>query len=135
MAQKHYEQLAKHKGRKTNCTPDIKQDIERQLQASWSPEQISGRFRLEGKPVISFNTIYNWLYKGLIACNLTVLRRKGKSRQPQEIRGKFTIGTPISKRPKEVKKRETIGHWELDTVVSSRGKNKGCLATFLERKT
>lgn len=27
------------------------------------------------------------------------------------------------------------GSSELDTVVSSRGKSKGCLATFLERKT
>ena len=36
---------------------------------------------------------------------------------------------------KDVRSRETFGHWELDTVVSSRGKSKGCLATFLERKT
>lgn len=28
-----------------------------------------------------------------------------------------------------------IGHWELDTVVSSRGKSKSCLSTFVERKT
>nr|WP_233275303.1 hypothetical protein [Streptococcus entericus] len=45
------------------------------------------------------------------------------------------IGTPISKRPKGVKNRQTFGHWEIDTVVSSRGKSKGCLATFVERKT
>ncbi len=45
------------------------------------------------------------------------------------------VGTPISKRPKEVRKREAFGHWELDTVVSSRGKSKACVATFIERKT
>ena len=28
-----------------------------------------------------------------------------------------------------------VGNRELDTVVSSRGKNKGCLATFVERQT
>ena len=49
--------------------------------------------------------------------------------------GKFIIGTSIHQRPKEVKSRETFGHWELDTVVSSRGKSKGCFATFVERKT
>lgn len=49
--------------------------------------------------------------------------------------GRFRIGTSIAKRPKEVRNRETFGHWELDTVVSSRGKSKGCLAIFLERKT
>lgn len=131
-AQKHYNQRAKHKGRKSICTPNLKYEIESQLKASWSPEQISGRYQREQRPMVSFKTIYNWLYKGLISCDLTVLRRKGKSRQPRETRGKFTIGTPISKRPKEVKKRESVGHWELDTVVSSRGKSKGCLATFVE---
>ncbi|KOS67191.1 integrase, partial [Lysinibacillus contaminans] len=50
-------------------------------------------------------------------------------------RGRFNIGTPISKRPKEVRKRESFGHWELDTVVSGRGQAKGCVATFIERKT
>ena len=73
-------------------------------------------------------TVYN-CYAG------TVLRGKGKSRSPQETRRKFPIGISISKRPKEVKTRKTVGHWELDTVVSSRGKSKGCLATFVERKT
>ena len=66
---------------------------------------------------------------------LTVLRHKGKSREPQETRGKFNIGTPISKRPKSVKNRKEFGHWELDTVVSSRGKSKGCFASFAERKS
>lgn len=134
-AQKHYEQLAKQKGRKSTWTPELKQEIEERLQSSWSPEQISGRYQFENKPMVSFKTIYNWLYAGRIDCTLSVLRRKGKSRHPQETRGKFIIGTSISKRPKEVKMRKTIGHWELDTVVSSRGKSKGCLATFVERKT
>ena len=45
------------------------------------------------------------------------------------------MGTPIAKRPREIRKRETFGHWELDTVVSGRGQAKGCVATFIERKT
>ncbi|EFQ60232.1 hypothetical protein HMPREF9192_2058 [Streptococcus vestibularis F0396] len=52
--------------------------------------------------MVAFKTIYNWLYDGLIDLNLSVLRRKGKSRQPKETRGRFRIGTPIAKRPKEV---------------------------------
>ncbi|PWW33357.1 IS30 family transposase, partial [Paenibacillus pabuli] len=47
----------------------------------------------------------------------------------------FAVGKTISQRPKEVRSRETFGHWELDTVVSGRGKSKGCLATFIERRT
>ena len=134
-AQTRYEKLAKQKRRKSSWTPELKQEIEERLQSSWSPEQICGRYQLENKPMVSFKTIYNWLYAGKIDCTLSVLRRKGKSRSPQETRGKFPIDTSISKRPKEVKTRETVGHWELDTVVSSRGKSKGCLTTFVERKT
>ncbi|MGT2937742.1 IS30 family transposase [Streptococcus caprae] len=135
LAQKQYDQMAKQKGRKSCLTPELKEEIKKGLNASWSPEQICGRYRLEHQPMVAFKTIYNWLYAGLIQLDLSVLRRKGKSRQPRETRGKFTIGAPISKRPKEVKSRETFGHWELDTVVSSRGQSKGCLATFVERKT
>jgi IS30 family transposase len=60
---------------------------------------------------------------------------KGKRQNPAETRGKFAIGRSISDRPKEVRSRETFGHWELDTVVSGRGKSKGCVATLIERKT
>lgn len=116
-------------------TPELKEDIKKHLKASWSPEQICGRYQLERKSMVAFKTIYNWLYSGLLDLDLRVLRQKGKKRQTEETRGKFVIGTPISKRPIEVRSRETFGHWELDTVVSSRGKSKGCLATFVERKT
>ena len=73
--------------------------------------------------------------KNLAKGNVNRLRRKGKSLKPKETRGKFNIGKSIKDRPKEVRKRETIGHWELDTVVSSRGKSKACLSTFVERKS
>ncbi len=97
---------------------------------SYSHLTITDRIKME-----TYKTIYNWLYAGLIDLDLSVLRRKGKSRQPKETGGRFRIGTPNTKRPKEVRDSETFGRWELDTVVSSRGKSKGCLATFLERKT
>ena len=90
------------KGRKTRLTPKLKEHIEKGLEASWSPEQIYGRYQLEQKPMVAFKTIYNWLYDGLIDLDLSVLRRKGKSRQPKETRGRFRSGTPMAKRPKEV---------------------------------
>ena len=135
LAQEQYDHKAKQKGRKSRLTPELKKEIENCLKSSWSPEQIYGHYQLEQKPMVAFKTIYNWLYAGLIDLNLSVLRRKGKTRQPKETRGTFRIGTSIAKRPKEVRNRETFGYWELDTVVSSRGKSKGCLTTFLERKT
>lgn len=126
------------KGKSSN--PTLIKYIEDGLEKTWSPEQIAGRLRLDYQDdksmKIGFKTIYRWLYQKIIAKgNVNRLRRKGKSLKPKETRGKFNIGKSIKDRPKEVRKRETIGHWELDTVVSSRGKSKSCLSTFVERKS
>jgi transposase, IS30 family len=84
---------------------------------------------------VSFKTIYNWIYQGKFFLNEKVLRHKGSCRRPPEKRGKFAVGLSISERPEEVKDRQIFGHWELDSMVSSRGKSKGCFATFVERKS
>lgn len=128
----NYLNRSRNKGRKSKLTQDIKEIIEKKLKLSWSPEQIVGRIF---PTKLCFKTIYTWIYKRFLSVSLEVLRRKGKSRKPKERRGRFNIGTSILKRPKVVKKRIEFGHWELDTVVSSRGKSKGCFATFAEMKT
>ena len=110
----------------------ISNNIAKKLEGDRSSEQIS-KAHLNGKQ--TFKTIYNWIYTGkLKGISLKNLRHKGKRRK-KETRGKFLIGSSISTRPKEVKCRKIFGHWELDTMVSSRGKSKDCLATFVERKT
>lgn len=117
-------------------TETLAEELNLKLKETWSPEQIAAKRRIEGKTFVSFKTIYRWLYQGRLAAGeVKVLRHKGKRRKPLEKRGRFLVGTPISKRPREVRKRSTFGHWELDTVVSSRGKSKACAATFIERKT
>ena len=81
--------------------------IQHYLKLTWSPEQISNMVL---KDVISFKTIYRWIYDGTILLgDLSDLRQKGKRRKP---RGRFNMGTSIHQRPKEVKKRHTFGHWE-----------------------
>ena len=40
----------------------------------------------------------------------------------------------ISQRPSDVNLRNEDGHYEADTVLSSKG-GKACLAVFVERKT
>jgi IS30 family transposase len=74
-------------------------------------------------------------YEGRLQVGVHALRQKGKRQKPAETRGRFHAGTSISQRPYEIRKRETFGHGELDTVVSSRGKSKACVATFIEWKT
>lgn len=130
------EQSYRH--RRTNSKPNGKIScelvaiIEEKLLATWSPEQIANTATL-GK--LSFKSIYTWLYAGKFpAVDVNHLRQKGKRRKVEK-RGKFSMGTSISERPKEVKTRGTFGHWELDSMVSSRGESKGCFATFVERKS
>lgn len=120
---------SKPKGKRTD---DLVDTISGKLLATWSPEQIANTVT---KGIISCKTVYNWLYTGVIP-EITVrnLRHKGKRRKAEK-RGKFSTGTSISERPKEVKSRETFGHWEFDSMVSSRGESKGCFATFVERKS
>lgn len=120
------------KGRKSKSSTEIIETITNKLNEKWSPEQIIGRLF---KGLLSFKTIYNWIYNGIINFDISKLRRKGKSRKKEETRGKFNLGKSIKERPEEVNSRKTFGHWELDTMVSSRGKSKGCLATFVERKS
>lgn len=110
---------------------EISDLLKEKLKATWSPEQIANTV-IFGK--LSFKTIYHWLYSGKIEGVTPMdLRRKGKKRSCKNL-AFFSRGTSIRKRPKEVYSRSTFGHWELDSVVSGRGKS-GCLATFAERKT
>ncbi|WP_425378064.1 IS30 family transposase [Spiroplasma endosymbiont of Polydrusus pterygomalis] len=108
--------------------------VQQKLLLGWSPEQIYGRIKNFHKEwIISFKTIYNWIYSGLLEkVTNKNLRRKGKKRKYQENRGKFN-GKSIKERNANVNNRVTLGHWEGDTVVSSRGKSKSCLITLVER--
>lgn len=135
-AQEGYVQRRKPSVSAGKWNPELASRIEEKLQATWSPEQIVERLRQEGQAMVGFKTVYRWLYTGrLVKGVLAVLRHKGKRRKPAETRGRFAVDKPISQRPKEIRNRETFGHWELDTVVSGRGRSKGCVATFVERKT
>ncbi|WP_026831531.1 IS30 family transposase [Exiguobacterium undae] len=132
-ADQRYVERKKKCGARTKFTLEKGDRILEKLRETWSPEQIAGRlFQEEG---LSFKTIYRWIYTGLVEADSGLLRQKGKRQKPRETRGRFNVGLPISKRPSDVKGRQTFGHWELDTVVSGRGKSKACIATFVERKS
>lgn len=131
-AQSTYHDRRRNSKPKGKWTDQLSTIIEGKLTATWSPEQIANTVTSN---IVSFKTIYNWLYDGkLHGVDTHFLRHKGKRRKSEK-RGKFAMGIPISERPQEVKHRQTFGHWELDTMVSSRGKSKGCFATFVERKS
>jgi len=132
VAQSLYPDRRKQSMPKGKHSDDLSAIIVAKLEATWSPEQIANTVILGN---VSFKTIYNWPYCGLPpAIDVQSLRHKGKHRKTEK-RGKFSMGTPISQRRKEVKSRNTFGHWELDSIFSSRGESKGCFATFVERKS
>lgn len=125
LAQSSYHHRRLHVGARSKKETVPITTIQDLLTSTWSPEQIANTVL---KGMLSFKTIYRWLYDGtLLQGNLTSLRQKGKRRKPQETRGRFCVGTSIHKRPKAVTQRQLFGHWELDTMVSSRGKVKVAL--------
>ena len=133
-AQRKYEYRRRFCHRGMFGKPELIEYIEEKLLLTWSPEQISNTPC--DMPMPTFKTIYRWLYDGyLLKGNLKVLRKKGATRGQKETRGKLNKGKSIRKRSKMVYKREEVGHWEADTVVSGLGKSKACFATLAERKT
>ena len=112
---------------------EVIQIIEQRIKETWSPEQIASFYKGQGFPC--YKTIYKWIKEGIIINgNKSLLRRKGKGGW-YETRGKFNKGKSIRKRDKTVYKRADYGHWELDTVLSGRGKSKACFITLVERKS
>ena len=107
--------------------------IEQRIKETWSPEQIAAFYKDQGFPC--YKTIYKWINEGtIINGNKKLLRRKGKGGW-YETRGKFNKGKSVRTRDKKIYKRADYGHWELDTVVSGRGKTKACFITLVERKS
>lgn len=138
----------KYKERRTKCHRSIIatnasiEYIKTKIELHWSPDQIINRSD-DNKPANfpSVSTIYRWIHLGYIPkIKIEHLRRKGKFKRPAETRGRFNLGKTIKKRPKEVYKRNTFGHWEADTVVSGKLNNctlksKYCFVSLAERKT
>ena len=138
----------KYNERRIDCHRPIKATyttikyIKSKIELNWSLDQIINRNE-DDKPdqLPSISTIYRWIHLGFIAkTNIEHLRRKGKFKKPTETRGRFNLGKTIKKRPKEVYKRNTFGHWEADTFVSDKQdnytlKSKYCFVTLAKRLT
>jgi IS30 family transposase len=108
------------------------------LARRWSPEQIAGRLRREGRLAISHETIYRWIWAdrragGWLHTYLRCARRQRRKRYgTYERRGRVAGKRPITARPAAVETREQLGHWEADTVV---GPGRPCILSLVERKT
>ena len=116
---------------------------DRRWAASWSPEQIANRLRIDfpddGSMRVSHEAIYQALYvqgRGALRRELAACLRTGRAlrvpRARTRGRGKKFV-TPeimISERPAEAADRAVPGHWEADLIV---GLNSSAIGTLVER--
>lgn len=73
--------------------------------------------------MICFKTNHRWIYANSFTLDLfPYLRQKDKRQRPKETRECFNVGKSIFQRPKNIKKRNFLDHWEADIVVSNRRK-------------
>jgi IS30 family transposase len=121
-------------------TPELVGSIGVLLEAQWSPEQISGRLKADGKATVCHEAIYQHVLKdkregGKLYLNLR--RHAKKYRQRYGSRTGSVKGIPnrvdIDERPEVVNQRERLGDWEADTMIGKG--HQGALVTLDERKS
>ena len=114
--------------------------IKERLQAGWSPEQISGRMKIEGKRYyVCHETIYRYLYidkhgSGLYKYLAKAKPRRGKRLGRKVGSGKYKGIKLIDKRPITVEDKTNFGHWEGDTIAFA-GNKYFNITTLVERKS
>lgn len=122
-------------------TDAVRADAEARLKEGWTPAIIGGRARVEGRPWVCAETIYQHIYAdakagGSLWKNLPRAKRKRRRRCPRQDgrgRGQIPNQRRIDTRPAEVETRRTVGHWEGDLINGANG--TGNLATLVERSS
>jgi IS30 family transposase len=109
------------------------------LRLHLSPQQASGRLKLEKAIVISHECIYLHTYQNkaqggdLVSYLRCQKARRKRYASGQERRGTLKNRISIEQRPAVVDKRSRIGDWEGDTVIGKG--HQGVLVTLVERKS
>lgn len=109
----------------------------------YSPEALlmhAENENLQFKTSVCVKTLYNYFDMGLfLSASCEDLPYKKQKRKKKEKVSKVSLnnrsGRSIEKRDKEIQKRESYGHWEMDTVVGGQKKGKACLLVLSERMT
>ena len=139
-----------YRGRKLRLRSGfVRRYVVAKLKLGFSPEQIAGRLHIDHPDLsLSHEAIYQYIYSQVHRAGTgsvkpgyhdlrKYLKRRHKFRVKKGMRKGQRICRPkgpcIDERPKEVEKRNVIGHWETDSVVSK--KSTFGLNTIVERKT
>lgn len=131
--------LAKRKGRPSKIVGALERLVRSRLSEGWSPEQISGRLKLEGQPSVSHETIYRYIQRDrqgggrLYLCLRHGHRRRKKRFHVPRVRAELLHRRSIEQRPKVISQRKRLGDWERDLMFGS--SRSQALLTLVERKT
>lgn len=113
-------------------------EVERLVEADWSPEQIACRVYKEQGVCISHEWIYQYIFwdkeaGGELYKHLRCQKKRKKRYGKYDKRGKIADRIGIEERPAIVEKNSRPGDWEGDTVEGSR--HEGYLLTLVERRS
>lgn len=108
----------------------------------YSPAAVLGEIEAKNitfETTICLRTLYSYIDKGVfLRVTNKDLPHRGKRKEGRHYRNVRAARPPrgesIEQRPAEIKRRETFGHWEMDTVVG-RKKSKPVLLVLTERLT
>ena len=113
------------------------------LKRGWSPEQVSGRLRLDnGRSVISYETIYRFIFAQIARTKdydwrhylpRAKSKRGFRSRKGSSSASFIAHRRPLDERPEEANDRQTLGHWEADLMLFT--SRKQAILTLHERHT
>lgn len=137
LAQEMADERKERYGRPRKFTEPIRKEVEKLLrEEQYSPEQIVGLARREGRPMVSHERIYQHIRADKAAGGdlYRNLRHKLKHRKrPVGRRVPIPNRVSIEERPGEVDERTRFGDWEIDTIVGKGG--RGAIVTIVERTT
>lgn len=144
IADDRYRENLRAKGPQLKIGKDhrLAQHIETKIaDEKYSPAAVLGEIRAQGlqfNTSISVNTLYSYIDKGIFLRltnkNLPVKSTRKRGYHKIKKAARPPKGESIEKRPEEIARRETFGHWEMDTVVSARPCKK-VLLVLSERKS
>ena len=130
---------SKYQGMKITGNDWLEKYVKEKLSRYWTPEEIAGRLEYEyGYPVITFASIYKWLYTGRgqqYCAYLPSKRYYQKPRKGLSVKRILIPGRiPIELRPNVINLRKRCGDLEADTLGVPRS-SVGTLAALVDRKS
>ena len=98
--------------------------VDTKLGEWWSPEQISGYLKAQGKPSVSHESIYQRIYAdkragGTLHQALRCQKVRRKRYGSRERRGTIPNQVSIEQRPAIVGSRQRFGDWEGDLMIGA----------------